>query len=440
MTNPRNRNYCAIVVALTDFVELPNCDNVKAAIIFGNSIIVSKAESAGAVGLYFPAETQLTKEFLGANNLFRKAECGNADPDKKGFFEEHGRVKTLKFRGHKSEGFWIPIQSLAYTGAALHELTVGSELDFVGDHEICRKYVPAGNTTRGRVAKSGRQPRIEDRIVGGQFRFHIDTENLRRNIHKIEPHMWISISDKWHGTSAVFANILVQRELTGLDKLARWLGVRVADSEYGYTWSSRRVIKGVGGSAKADSVHFYGSDIWGGVARQLEHLVPKGYTIYGEIVGFTEDGSAIQKGYAYGCEPKAHRFVVYRITSTNPDGRILEFSWRQMSEFCQKMGLEMVKELWFGRAADFHQQIPGESLTDWQRGFLANLEHTFVKDQMCQHNGGKVPAEGVVVKIDSLDEAIAFKCKNFKFLERETKSLDAGEVDVETAQDGEVAA
>ena len=80
---PENPNYCAVVVALSTFVDLPNCDNVKAALIFGNSVIVAKSAQSGEVGLFFPVETQLDEKFCGANNLFRKPEWGNKEADKR---------------------------------------------------------------------------------------------------------------------------------------------------------------------------------------------------------------------------------------------------------------------------------------------------------------------------------------------------------------------
>ncbi len=432
---PKNKNYCGIVVELSQFRILPNCDNVKAALIFGNSVIVAKSVEAGSIGVFFPAETQLDTEFCGQNNLFRHPEWGNVDATKKGFFEEHGRVKAVKFRGHKSEGFWIPIDSLAYAGVPLSDIPVGSEFDTLNGHEICRKYVsPRNHSANPASKKQGRQPRAEDRIVDGQFRFHIDTENLRRNIHKITPNDWISISDKWHGTSAVFSNILIKRELNWIERLAKRLGVNVSDTTYGFTWSSRRVVKGVDGHEKENSIHYYGTDVWGTVANRVQSVIPKGYTLYGEIVGFTSDGGIIQKGYHYGCQPGTHRFLVYRITTTNTDGRVLEFSWGQMQEFCLKYGLEMVHTYFHGRASDLVIPADDESLESWQGGFLAAIERLYVTDRMCQHNNNEVPAEGIVVKVERLDAPESYKLKNFKFLEFETKQLDAGVVDIEEQQ------
>jgi hypothetical protein len=197
-----NKNYCCCIVALKDFVVLPNCDNVKATLIFGNSIIVSKDAAAGDIGLYFPAETALTKAFLGPNNLYRKPEFGNADPEQKGFFEEHGRVKAVKFRGHASTGFWIPLNSLDAAGFNASEFKVGMEFNSINGFEICKKYVPKFKREPGAPNSKnpkGKQPKVEDQLVDGQFRFHFDTAQLRRNAFAIKPDTIVSVSDKWHG-------------------------------------------------------------------------------------------------------------------------------------------------------------------------------------------------------------------------------------------------
>lgn len=450
LEKPANSNYACSVIQLSSFVELENCQHVKAALLYGNSVIVSKTAQAGELGLFFPVETAISKEFLGANNQFRKPEMGNTDPEKKGFFEEQGRVKAMKFRGHKSEGFWVPIEYLSYTGLDLSEFKPGMEFDAIGDRKICEKYIPRRNKVQGPGGKhQGRQDRAEDRIVEGQFRFHIDTDNLRRNVHQIQPDMWISISSKWHGTSAIFANLLVKRELNWLERLLKRCGVKVQDHEYGYIWSSRRVVKGVGGQEKANSIHYYDTDIWGIVAKEIADRVPLGYAIYAEIVGFTPEGSPIQGGYHYGCERGSHRTLVYRVTVTNPDGKIIELSWQQMKEFCARNGLEMVKELWYGQARNFGGdglwRLAAVDVQAWQVEFLKTLETMYVRDEMCEYNNMDVPREGVVIKVDWLDEAVAFKCKQWNFLLRESAQNDLGVVDIETEQsevpsDGEVEA
>jgi RNA ligase len=447
---PKNENYCATVVQLDSFVSLEKgdggrlpCDNVKGALIFGQHVIVGRDTEPGSIGLFFPPETALSTEFIAANNLYRKPEFGNADPQAKGgYFEQHGRVRTVKFRGHKSEGFWIPLSCLSYLGAAI-SVSVGDTFDVIGDHEICSKYVPKTNSRPDGGMRQPRIARVEDRLVDGQFRFHPDTAQLRRNLHKIEPDTIVTITDKWHGTSAVFGNLLVKRKLGILERIAKWFGVRVQENDYGLVWSSRNIIKGIGGNARPDAAHFYDADIWGIVAHEIKDRIPKGFTIYGEIVGFTPNGSPIQRGYHYGCPANQHRFLVYRVTFTNPGGHVVELPWRQMQEFCSRNGLETVKELYHGTAIAIHGATLMEQQDDWQSSFAEKIQSLFVRDQTCHYNNNEVPAEGIVLRIDRYDEAEAFKLKNFAFLKRETESLDAGELDIETAEslpDSEVAA
>jgi hypothetical protein len=318
------------------------------------------------------------------------------------------------------------------------------EFDELNEHPICKKYVPARNSrvgTGNRGGKQSKQPRLTDIIVDGQFRFHPDTENLRKNIHKIRPDSFISISDKWHGTSAVIGRLLTKRPLRWWETALSWLGVHHQTEDYQLMWSSRKVVKGVGESHRDDR-SFYAEDIWGTVAKEIGDLIPKGITLYGEIVGYTNEGSPIQSlgglPYSYGCQPGTHRFVVYRVTYTNPDGKVLEFSWNQISEFCAKYGLEMVRTLWAGYAADFGDNdlacLAGTDEDEWRREFLAQLESTFVNNQDCPECANGLPAEGIVLKVDRLEEDEAYKLKNFRFLEKESQALDAGEMDVETAE------
>lgn len=445
---PKNPNYAATIVRLSTFIDLPNCDNVKGALLFNNQVIVSKDAQVGDLGIYFPVEAQISAEFLGANNQFRKYEFGNNDPAAKaGFFEQHGRVKAVKFRGHKSEGFWCPLSFLLYLGTTviwddpLHEghyfLTGGLRedvaFDFIGDHEICRKYVPKHNPaplSKNRL----KQPRAEDQILPDQFRFHPDTENLRRNAHKLHPTDYISITDKIHGTSVVIGNLLTRKPLSFLERLVRWAGVEVSESVYSLVWSSRRVVKGVGDTAKANSVHYYDEDIWGIVAKEVKDDLEQGITVYGEITGYMPGGGEIQKSYTYGAEPGKHDFWIYRVTWTNPAGFVFEFSRTQIVEYCTKHGFKTVPDLQAPGIATALVAYDGKDLEAWQIQLLKTIEAFYVTGRKCSYNPG-MPAEGVVVKIDHYYDPVAFKVKSFEFLELESKMLDAGAADIESSEE-----
>ena len=110
LNKPKNENYAAVVVRIDTLVPLEKCDNVQGAIILGNQVIVSKDVKVGDVGIYFPLECQLSKEYLSNNNLYDNPEL-NTRKTEKGHFKENGRVRCQRFRGHKSEGLFMPFSS-----------------------------------------------------------------------------------------------------------------------------------------------------------------------------------------------------------------------------------------------------------------------------------------------------------------------------------------
>lgn len=430
LDKPKNPNYAAVVVVLKEFAPIPKADRIKSAIIFGNSVIVSKDAQEGELGLFFPVETQLSHEFTSANNLYRHAEMGNIDSSKTGYLETHRRIKCAKFLGVKSEGLWIPLDSLQYLlvnpEQDLHE---GDTFDRIGDNEICCKYI-AGKGTNGIGSSNNTKTKsLKDTIVDGQFKFHFDTDNFRKNIHKIYPTDTISISDKFHGSSIIVGKPLVLRNLCWYERILRKIGVAIRETEYALTYSSRKVIKSVN---RQNTKQYYGTDIWGVAAKNISDRIPTEYTIYGELVGYTPEGSPIQKGYSYGCEPKTYTLFVYRVITTNNDGKTLELSWSQMQEFCATRALEPVKELFHGKAKEL---VPynNADITEWQKQFLNYLETRWVHDQDCRYNP-KMPAEGIVIRRDSLTSCESWKLKNFRFMVNESKELDNDEVDIETAE------
>jgi len=438
LEKPVNPNYCATVVRISKLVPLENCDNVVAALIFGNSVIVGKDTKVDDIGLFFPAETQLSHEFVSENNLYRKAEL-NKDVTKKGYFEENRRIKIAKFRGNKSEGLFMPINCLNYLRldhhieqAMAHQyLDEGVDFDKVEGHEICRKYVIRLKNLSGTQKKADKKKVNKfDRLVENQFRLHIDTENLRRNAHKLNPNDIISITNKIHGTSWVVGKVLTKFPLPWWKKMLKKV-VDIHDTKYDVIYSSRTVVKNKYINTTVNS-GFYNFDLWGVIADNLKDCIQDGITLYGEAVGQLPTGAWIQKGYHYGTRPNQHEVYVYRITSTNTEGKVIEFSWPQIKEYCAKYGLKHVQEFYYGKAKDYCSAIPVEQ--HWNQNFLNKLEKDFMLDRKCPLNNNEVWEEGIVVRVDGLFECSPYKLKNFAFLEKETKDLDKGEVDLETEQ------
>ena len=436
-----NENYNATVVTLDKFVDLEGCDNVKGAIIFGYQVIVSKDTAIGDVGMFFPVECALSEEFLSNNNLFREA-TKNKDETKKGFFEVNGRVKCMKFRGYKSEGFFIPMKSIVYTGAELYNGDVFNELVVnKTTYKICTKYyVPQKQQPQSSGGKNKKKNKLKkiSRMVEDQFRFHIDTLQIRKNAHMLKPDDIISISSKWHGTSWVVGNILTKKKLSVVEKILVKLGVKIKDTEYDYVFSSRSVIKNENFDiGKKDG--FYSVDIWGDISKNIQALgIPKGFTLYGEAVGYLpKTSSFIQKDYDYGCPPETYKMIVYKITYTNEDGKVFLVPYPQMVEFCKSKGLETPPLYYYGKVKDLFPEIVYED--KWHGEWVEKLfmkSEWGMNDVDCLYSKNKVPSEGVVIRReDSMDfDTTTLKAKNFRFLEKETKDLDKGVADIESTE------
>lgn len=247
--------------------------------------------------------------------------------------------------------------------------------------------------------------------------------------------IFIVITDKWHGTSTVHSNVLVNKELDWKEKIAKWFKINVVDKVYDNLYSSRSVLKNQYINKEQKEGGYYSEDIWGIVNKELEGKIEQGITIYGEIVGYLPSGKMIQKNYDYGCnvggntEPNTfatpeHKFLVYRITYTKPDGNHIELSWQQIKDYCAKYSLETVKELYFGQCGlDGQDEVAREN-------FLLELQNQHL-EQKCTHCKNDVWAEGICVRIDGKQSYQTFKLKSKNFLEQETKDLDKGEVSLE---------
>ena len=134
-------SYCGYVTTLKNVRQHPNADRMKLADCFGNTVCVGLDAKEGDIVAYFPTDGQLSVEYCAQNDLVRrKDENGNPaggylDPDKR-------NIRAIKLRGEKSDGLTMPLESFAYTGIDLAELTVGTVITTINGHDICQKYIP----------------------------------------------------------------------------------------------------------------------------------------------------------------------------------------------------------------------------------------------------------------------------------------------------------
>lgn len=447
-----NVNYLAKIVKIDNFHKYsdPEVTKLKCCCIDGFNIITG-IDSEPGLYVYFPTACCINPKFLSYANLYRHGEL-NVDQTKTGMFDDNGRVKAIRLRGELSEGFIIPIVVLEnwVMSTVNVELKVeeGTEFDSI-EHDgktfwVNKKYIPKNTRTPGAPGSGnsgkGKQPKGLNKIIENQFRFHYDTVLIKKlSTHVLHPSDLISITSKVHGTSGISAYVLCKQELNWKQKIARWLTGEEFD-KYDYLYSSRSVIKNQYYN-KSVQGGFYGVDVWKYADDIVRPCLSKGMTAYYEIIGFLPNGGYIQKNYDYGCLPpvgdeaytygKHFGVQIYRVTITDVSGKVHEFSAREVQLWAQMVGLVPVEQYYYGYAKDLYPDLdPSEH---WNENFLLKLanDKNFYMECNSPTCDNKVPHEGIVIKIENM-KSEAFKLKCFKFLDREGKALDKGEVDIES--------
>ena len=430
--------HCGYVVRVEKLRPHGNADKLQILTVFSTDVIVSTDVKYGDIGVYFPSDLQLGEKFCQVNDLVRrKDENGNTcggylDPVKR-------NIKALKLRGEQSDGLYLPLSYLsAFTD--IDKLKVGDTVDTLGGEVICCKYIPATNKSDPHTAKAKeRKPRVSASCPF--FKEHVETEQLVHHLSEFHEGDDIEITLKMHGTSQRTGYLPVTRT-----KRNGWLRRLLhlppkTHTEYEYISGSRRVVLG---ERKAKG--FYDSDDWRyAMEAKFVGQLRKGETVYYEVVGFqghggapimgaadnktTRDKAFIQKYgdrtvFSYGCDPSGIyadicgysgeegllpsapccEVYVYRMTMTNPDGFVMEYSPEQMRQRCGQMGVKYVME--FDRF-----RIPKGT-------FDAGA---YVKAKAEQYYDGADPIgqthirEGVVIRIVNRPGFVVFKHKNISF-------------------------
>lgn len=431
--------YTGFVTTLKNVRPHPNADRMQLADCFGNTVCVGLGAFEGEVVLYFPVDGQLSAEYCAQNDLVRrKDENGNScggylDPDKR-------NIRALKLRGEKSDGLTMPLESLAYTGVDIASLRIGDTITVVNGHEICQKYVPK---TKNRAhTGGGNKVRKHKAPIAPLFQEHADTEQLAYNLNAFKAGDEIEITLKMHGTSqrTGYLPVFKGNKRTFWDKIFRRPGTPIYD--YGYVTGTRRVVLDTfdGG--------FYGSNEFREQhAKVFEGKLWKGETVYYEVVGFTHTGTPIMSScdnkrvsdkefakqygketvFSYGCHPNGwsdtsdgHNLgrcepqsdvYVYRMTMTNEDGNVVEYTPDFMRYRCEQMGVKCVPVMWKGVIPENpgSKDDPTISAGEWIK--LVAERFYDGPDPI----GKTHVREGVVVRILNRPAFTAYKHKNFYF-------------------------
>lgn len=456
-------SYCGYITKLQNVRPHSNADRMKLADCFGNTVCVGIDTPEDTLLIYFPTDGQLSVEYCEHNNLVRKKdENGNniggyMDPDKR-------NVTAIKLRGEKSDGLVMPLESLAFTGVDISTFKMGDTITVVNGHEICKKYIPV-NKKAPRVSE-GNRTRKKKVPIAPLFVEHADTEQLAYNMDAFKPGDEIEITLKMHGTSQRTGYLPVFKgyKRTLWDKICHRAGEPIYEWDY-VSGTRRTVLENFDGG-------FYGSNAF---RKQHEDLFRgklwKGETVYYEVVGFTDYGAPIMAScsnkklndkefvkkygdttvFSYGCSPTGTkrmvgedadgRFMidvtapksdiyVYRMTMTNEDGNIVEYTPNFMRYRCELMGVKCVPVMWKGI-------IPNENYLNSEYNASAGEYIKMIAEQF--YDGpdpiGKTHVrEGVVIRILNRPKFCAYKHKNwyFKALEGIVK-VDAEAPDMEEA-------
>ena len=446
-------SYCGYVTTLKNLHKHPNADRLLLGECFGNTVCVSLDYAEGEIGVYFPTDGQLSVEFAEQNNLLRKKdENGNniggyMDPDKR-------NVTSIRLRGEKSDGLFLPISCLTYTGVDMDTLNVGDTITIVNGHDICQKYIPRRKHSVG-PKREGNKTRKRKVPIAPLFVEHADTEQLAYNMDAFKVGDQIEITLKMHGTSQRTAYLpkFQGYKRTFFDKILRRTGTPIYD--WGYVTGTRRTVLG-----DFEEGGFYGSNAFREhSAKFFEGKLHKGEAVYYEVVGFTNSGQPIMGDadnkklndkafvkeygavtrFSYGCSPTGKEmrygmdddgqfaipidvpindFYVYRMTMTNEDGDVVEYTPDFMRYRCEQMGCKAVIPFWTGYIEDRHLAKVVDMMTLEEHDMTAG---EFVRELAERYYDGPDPVgkthvrEGVVIRIINRPKFTAYKHKNFSF-------------------------
>jgi len=431
-------SYNGYVTRIKNLRKHTNADRLLVGECFGNFVIVGLSTEEGELGIYFPTDGKLSYEYAKQNNLLREKDAdgnqsgGYLDPDKR-------HITSLKLRGEKSDGLFMPINSMK-NFAELSQLKEGDTISTINGHLICEKYIPKKKVSNNSVPKNNKSAKKVELESYPLFEQHSDTSQLAYNTHAFKEGDQCYITLKLHGTSQRTSYTIKEKESklpSFVKKIANTLGIKLKSKK---TWES------VSGTRRVVLKNFEGGYYGDNKFRQQWHdffdgKLKKGETIYYEVVGYidgektimpdcdnskTKDKEFIKQygkntRFSYGCNVGQSDIYAYRMTMTNEDGYVVEYPWHLVKLRCEQMGIKYCPEL---------EVFNFTNIDD-----LIERANTYVDG--IDPIGKTHLREGVIVRIDNKEKFTAYKHKsfNFKVLEGIIKSNDV--LDIEEAESSE---
>lgn len=192
-------SYEAVIVRLPSGIKVPKADRLQVFNVLGYPVITDLSAKEGDVGILFTPGTALSEEFARENNLHRHPEL-NKDPSKVGFFEDNRKVRAQKFKGISSEGLYMPLESLSWTGHNLSTLKEGDQFKALSGKTICDRFYcrHAQKLIGEKKDKKNRKKDLPKKDFS-LFAKHFETGQLRLNVQRIKEGDLCIVSEKTHG-------------------------------------------------------------------------------------------------------------------------------------------------------------------------------------------------------------------------------------------------
>ena len=389
MENEQTSNYGATIAPIKNLRKHSNADRLMVGDVQGFPVIVGLETKEGDLGILIREGSQLSKEFALANNLF----SSHPDTGEKlsGYLSDNARVKALKLRGEKSEGLFLPLTEVIIPkacGASKLPHEACSLFDEIGKHKFVWKYeTPA-------QIRAKQAPKAQSKSYAN-FQKHYSTPQLRDNVSRLASMVAPKFiyTEKVHGTSGRTARVPipvpVPIKLSLLQKLWNSTIGRFAFAIP--TFYEELKIQKISGTRHCVLDPEANGEKGMGYRQTCHDLISEfiepGFSVYYEIVGFTEHGSSIMGAhpvdklkdslgkkeakeffaeygktpqiYSYGCDPDGYipgdenessakkprfRIFVYRMTRyLDSDKKPKELTWSEIEQRIKSWGCKHIE-------------------------------------------------------------------------------------------------
>lgn len=439
--------YC--VIGRLKLVPIEGANKIQLGYYGGLPYVVSKDFNEDELYAIFIPDGQLSKEYFEANK------------DDLSFFPNNRKVRSIKLMKGTiiSVGYVASLESLKYTGIDISTLKEGDSFNDLNGVKVCRKFI--SKETKAMRAEN-REKKIAKGVEVG-LPMHPDTLQFYRFAETLNVGDVITLTLKLDGTSVRVANAYVQVETPVTEvldyggwlnniRLLRYLKVKRPGNKI--MTGTRKVI-----IERTEGAGYYGNhDMYLELGKRLEGMLYPGESVYAEIVGWIDNERPLfNRGgmvFKYGQPEGTREFYVYNIKWTLPNGMSTDLPWNKVKARCRELGLKHVPEIGLRDNIHYNQgahtlSIPGGEY-NWvvldnalpQHIFNGNMD--WLKDLVYSFVEGPDPIdpshirEGVVLRIERTNGITEFfKAKSSTFYELESKSKEAGQVDIEEVQDAE---